>query len=56
MRLLFGSLFAFTIAAVIGLGATWLALTRGLAYGGVTLGAWTAWPKNGTPEIDPVAG
>jgi len=55
VRLLFGSLFAFAIAAVIGLGATWLALTRGLAYGGVTLGAWTAWPKNGTPGIDPYA-
>jgi hypothetical protein len=55
VRLLFGSLFAFTIAAAIGLGATWLALTRGLAYGGVTLGAWTAWPKNGTPGIDPYA-
>ncbi len=34
---------------------TWLAVTRGIAYGGVTLGAWTAWPKNGTPGIDPYA-
>ncbi len=55
MRLLFGSLFAFAIAALIGLGTTWLALTRGVAYGGVTLGAWTAWPKTGTPGIDPYA-
>ena len=55
MRLLFGSVFAFAIAAAIGLGATWIALTRGTAYGGVTIGAWTAWPKNGTPGIDPYA-
>ena len=55
MRLLLGSLFAFAIAAAIGLGLTWMALTHGTAYGGVTIGAWTAWPKNGTPGIDPYA-
>jgi hypothetical protein len=55
VRLLFGSLFAFAIAAAIGLGLTWTALTRGTAYGGVNIGAWTAWPKNGTPGIDPYA-
>ena len=55
MRLLLGALFAFTVAAAIGLGVTWLALTQGTAYGGVTIGAWTAWPKNGTPGIDPYA-
>jgi hypothetical protein len=37
------------------LGTTWVALTRGTAYGGVTIGAWTAWPKNGTTGIDPYA-
>jgi hypothetical protein len=55
VRLLLGSLFAFAIAAAIGLGLTWMALTHGTAYGGVTIGAWTAWPKNGTPGIDPYA-
>ncbi len=55
MRLLFGSLFAFVIAAAIGLGLTWTALTRGTAYGGITIGAWTAWPRNGTLGIDPYA-
>jgi len=55
VRLLFGAVFAFAVAAVVGLGTTWLALTRGTAYGGVTLGAWTAWPKNGTVGIDPYA-
>ena len=55
MRLLFGILFALTTAAAVGLGATWIALTHGTAYGGVTIGAWTAWPKNGTAGIDPYA-
>ena len=55
MRLLLGSLFAFAIAALIGLGATWLTLKEGVAYGGITVGAWSAWPKTGTPGIDPYA-
>jgi hypothetical protein len=55
VRLLLGSLFALAAAALIGLGATWLALNEGVAYGGITIGAWTAWPKSGTPGIDPYA-
>jgi len=55
VRLLFGTIFALAIAAAIGLGTTWIALTKGTAYGGVTIGAWTAWPKNGTAGIDPYA-
>jgi hypothetical protein len=48
-------IFALTLAAAIGLGMTWMALTQGLAYGGISIGAWTAWPKNGTSGIDPYA-
>jgi hypothetical protein len=55
VRLLLGTLFALAIAAGIGLGATWFAITQGAAYGGVTIGAWTAWPRVGTAEIDPYA-
>jgi hypothetical protein len=55
VRLLLGSLFAFAVAALVGLGTTWMALTEGTAYGAVTIGSWTAWPKNGTPGIDPYA-
>jgi hypothetical protein len=55
VRLLLGTVLALAIAGAVGLGTTWLALTRGTAYGGVTIGAWTAWPKNGTPGIDPYA-
>ena len=55
MRLLFGFLFAFAVAAVFGLGLTQFALTRGTAFGAITIGAWTAWPKTGTADIDPYA-
>ncbi len=55
MRLLFGSLITFLVAAAIGLGATYLSLTQGTAFGAITLGAWTMQPKTGTAEIDPYA-
>jgi hypothetical protein len=55
LRLLLGALFALLIAAATGLGATWFALTRGTAFGAVTIGAWTAWPRTGTVGIDPYA-
>ncbi len=55
MRLLLGTLFALVVAAVVGLGATYLALTRGAAFGPLTIGSWTAWPKTGTIDADPYA-
>src|SRR5215468_7516068 len=55
MRLLFGSCFTLLIAAALGLGATWFTLTRGVAFGALTIGAWKAWPKSGSADIDPYA-
>jgi hypothetical protein len=55
VRLLLGTLFALGVAALVGLGATWLALTQGQAFGGLSVGAWTAWPRHGTAAIDPYA-
>src|SRR5580693_7957361 len=55
MRLLFGSFFTLLLAAALGLGTTWLSLTRGVAFGSLTIGAWTAWPKSGSQDIDPYA-
>src|SRR6202161_1536996 len=55
MRLLFGSCFTLLIAAVLGLGATWFTMTRGVAFGALRIGAWTAWPKSGSVDIDPYA-
>ena len=55
MRLLFGSFLTLLLAATIGLGATWLTISRGVAFGALSIGAWTAWPKSGSIEIDPYA-
>jgi hypothetical protein len=55
VRLFFASCFTFILAAAIGLGATWLTLNRGVAFGALTIGAWTAWPKSGSIDIDPYA-
>ena len=55
MRLFFASCFTFVLAAAIGLGATWITLNRGVAFGALTIGAWTAWPKSGSVDIDPYA-
>ena len=55
MRLLLGTLFALAVAAAVGLGLTYFALTRGAAFGSLTIGAWTAWPKTGTIDADPYA-
>jgi hypothetical protein len=53
VRLLIGSLFAFAVAALVGLGMTWFALSHGVAFGDIRIGAWTARPKTGSAEIDP---
>ncbi len=55
MRLLVGLLIALVVAAAVGLGTTWLVVTRGAPFGALTVGAWTAWPRNGTIDIDPYA-
>src|SRR3954447_25908973 len=55
MRLLIGFLFSLAVAAAFGLGLTQFALTPGTACGSTTIGAWTAWPKTGTSDIDPYA-
>jgi hypothetical protein len=55
VRLFVSSCLTLLLAAAIGLGATWLTLTRGVAFGSMTIGAWTAWPKTGSVNIDPYA-
>jgi hypothetical protein len=55
VRLLFGLLLSFVVAAAIGLGSTWYALTQNLAFGSLSLGAWKAYPRTGTAGIDPYA-
>jgi hypothetical protein len=53
VRLLIGTLFGLAIAAIVGLGLTYLSLTRGTAFGGLSIDSWTAWPKSGTTDVDP---
>jgi hypothetical protein len=53
VRLLIGALYTFVLAAVIGLGSTWIALSRNTGFGALQIGAWTARPKTGTADIDP---
>lgn len=55
MPLLAGSIFALIVAAFVGLGATWLSLNRGVAFNALPIGAWTAYPRTGTRDIDPYA-
>jgi hypothetical protein len=55
MRLLIGLLLSFIVAAAIGLGSTWYALTQSLSFGALELGAWKGFPRNGTVAIDPYA-
>lgn len=55
MRLLTGTLFALAVAAIVGLGMTYYALTRGAAFGALSIESWTAFPKIGTVEADPYA-
>lgn len=55
MRLLIGTLFTLVIAAIVGLGATYLALSHDTSFGAMTIGRWTAYPKTGTTDIDPYA-
>ena len=55
MRLLIGTLFGLALAALVGLGLTYFALSRGAAFGGLSIESWTAWPKTGTLDADPYA-
>ena len=53
MRLILISLLAMCLAAVVGVGITWMTATKGTDLGTLRIGAWTALPKTGTADIDP---
>lgn len=55
VRLLTGTLFALAVAALVGLGMTYFALSRGAAFGTLSIESWTAFPKIGTIDADPYA-
>jgi hypothetical protein len=41
------------VGAGLGLGATWLAVDRGVGFGAVTAGSWVSWPRIGALDADP---
>ena len=53
MRLILISLLAMCLAAVVGVGITWMTATKGTDLGTLRIGSWTARPKTGTADIDP---
>jgi hypothetical protein len=53
VRLILISLLALCLAAVVGVGTTWMTATKGTDLGTLTIGAWIARPKTGTADIDP---
>ena len=53
MRLISITLLALCLAAIVGVGITWMTATKGTDLGTLTIGAWTARPKTGTSDIDP---
>jgi len=48
-------LIALTVAAALGLGATYLSVSGNPPFGTLRIGAWEAWPRSGTATIDPYA-
>lgn len=50
---LFKTVIAALTGVALGLAATWLALERGVAFGEVHLGPWTAQPRAAYADADP---
>jgi hypothetical protein len=49
------ALLAVALGTSLGLAATYFSLAKGLGFGAVRAGPWTAWPKSGSTEADPYA-
>jgi hypothetical protein len=55
VRLIFLVLTALAIATISGFGSAYISLSGTPPVGAVRIGAWTAWPRMGSREIDPYA-
>lgn len=53
MRFLIDLVVAIVIAVAVGVSSAWFAVERGRLFGAVTVGAWTAWPREGSTDADP---
>jgi hypothetical protein len=49
------SLICLLVGGWLGLTWTYLSVAKGLGFGSVQAGPWTAWPKSGSPDADPYA-
>ena len=55
MRFVFDLAVAIAVAIAVGVGSAWFAIDRGLWFGAITAGPWTAFPQAGSPDADPYA-
>ena len=53
MRFLVDLAIAVIVAVAVGISSAWYAVDRGRFFGAVSVGGWTAWPQEGTPNADP---
>ena len=53
MRFLIDLAIAIVIAVAVGISSAWFAIERGRLFGSVNVGAWTAWPQEGSVDADP---
>jgi hypothetical protein len=53
VRFLIDLAVGFFVAIVVGVGSAWIAVERGTIFGAVSVGAWTAWPQEGSASADP---
>jgi hypothetical protein len=53
MRFLIDLALAIVVAVAVGVSSAWFAIERGRIFGAVSVGAWTAWPQEGSVDADP---
>src|SRR5258707_7338875 len=53
MRLLIDIAVGILIATVLGFFSAWYAIDRGVVFGRIAVGGWTAWPNAGSESADP---
>jgi hypothetical protein len=53
MRFLIDLAIAVAIAIAVGVSSAWFTIERGRLFGAVNVGAWTAWPQEGSTDADP---
>jgi hypothetical protein len=55
VRNLIKAIFCLLVGTSLGLTVTYYSVAKGLGFGSVQAGSWTAWPKSGAADADPYA-